>query len=101
VKKVVVMVTSPPGLRTSEALRCALGMTAGGHEVTVAFAGDGVLAAIRSLPPTEALTRLRAGAKLFAELESLGAGMVHDGIEPVMRPRLLSILRSADAVVGF
>ncbi len=84
----VVLVTMPPGVRTAELLRQAKALGA-----TVVFAGDGVLCTLRSIPKPDVGTA-------FVELESLGAGMAHNGIEPVMRPRLLSILSDADGVLG-
>jgi len=97
--KLAVLVTTPPGPRATEALRSALDL-AEAHEVSVAFLGDGVLAALRSLPDPD-LARLRGKARLFIELESLGAGMTHDGIEPVMRSALLATLRSAEGLVAY
>ncbi len=84
----IVLVTTPPGARATELLRHAKALNA-----TVVFAGDGVLCAIRTVAKPDVGTA-------FVELESLGAGMAHNGIEPVMRPRLISILGDADLVIG-
>jgi sulfur relay (sulfurtransferase) DsrF/TusC family protein len=99
-KNVVVLVTTAPGPRASEALRAALGMTAADHAVSVAFVGDGVLACLKAAPP-EYLARLRESAKLYAEMESLGVGPPCDGVLPVMRPALAGLLAGADAILGF
>ena len=97
--KLAVLVTTPPGARATEALRSALDLSAA-HEVSVAFIGDGVLSALRSLPDPH-LARLRGKARLLIELESLGAGMTHDGIEPVMRSALLAWLKSVERLVAY
>ena len=84
----IVLITTPPGARTTELLRQAKRLNA-----TVVFAGDGVLSAIRTVARPDVATA-------YVELESLGAGLAHNGIEPVMRPRLIQILEDADGVLG-
>jgi sulfur relay (sulfurtransferase) complex TusBCD TusD component (DsrE family) len=91
--KIAVFVTTPPGPRASAALRMARSLASAGHEISTIFAGDGVLAAIKTAPKPD----VPAG---FVELESLGAGMAHELLQPVMRGRILSLLDAQDAVIG-
>jgi hypothetical protein len=97
--KLALLVTTPPGARSTEALRAALDL-ARAHEVAVAFVGDGVLSALRSRPDPD-LDRLRGRARLLVELESLGAGLAHEAVEPVMRSALFAHFRAAERMVAY
>jgi sulfur relay (sulfurtransferase) DsrF/TusC family protein len=112
-KRVVVLVRRPPLARsaTTEALRMAVGMTLGDHEVTVLYIDDGAGAAAELQPELAGGADIGEALSLFGpchvrevvesgSLEQAHVAGVRKGIERMNRPAALSLLDDADVLLA-
>lgn len=112
-KRVLVLVRRPPLARsgTTEALRVAVGMTLGDHEVTVLYIDDGAGAAAELQPALTGSTDIGEALSLFgpchvreavetASLQEARVAKVRQGVEVIDRPAALSLLGGADVLLA-
>ena len=112
-KRVVVLVRRPPlaSSATAEALRVAVGMTLGDHEVTVLYIDEGAGAAAELQPKLAGGADLGEALSLFGpchvrevvengSLEQAHVTNVRKGVERANRPAALSLIDGADVLLA-
>jgi sulfur relay (sulfurtransferase) DsrF/TusC family protein len=112
-KRVLVLVRRPPLARsaTTEALRVAVGMTLGDHEVTVLYIDEGAGAAAELQPALAGGADIGEALSLFgpchvreavesASLEEARVAKVRQGVERVNRSAALSLIGDADILLA-
>ncbi len=112
-KRVLVLVRRPPLTRsgTTEALRVAVGMTLGDHEVTVLYIDEGAGAAAELQPGLAGGADISEALSLFvpchvreavetASLEQARVANARKGIERINRSAALSLIDGADVLLA-
>lgn len=113
-KKVAVLIREAPlaTVRTSEALRMAVGLTLSDHQVHVLYLGDGAYAALDLKPEAVAQPGTQQSLELFegmkvrqwVERQSLAPWalpLLRKGVEVKDRADILALLRRVEAVIPF
>jgi sulfur relay (sulfurtransferase) DsrF/TusC family protein len=112
-KRVVMLVRRAPlvSSATAEALRVAVGMTLGDHEVAVLYIDDGAGAAAELQPALTGSADISEALSLFgpchvreaaesASLEQARVTKVRQGVEIIDRPAALSLIGGADVLLA-
>ena len=113
-KRVVIIIREAPlvTVRTSEALRIAVGMTLADHQVQVLYLGQGAYAALDIKPEAVAQPEVKQSLELFpgmkvrecVEREALppwATQRVRKGCEVTDRVIIMETIRQADVVIPF
>jgi sulfur relay (sulfurtransferase) DsrF/TusC family protein len=112
-KRVVMLVRRAPlaSSATAEALRVAVGMTLGDHEVSILYIDEGAGAAAELQPALAGGADLGEALSLFdpchvreaverASLEQARVAKVRRGIDLIDRPAALSLIGGADVLLA-
>jgi sulfur relay (sulfurtransferase) DsrF/TusC family protein len=113
-KQVVITIRHAPlaTVRTSEALRMALGLTLSDHQVTVLYLEEGSYCGLKLSPEVVSQPGIQQSIEYFEgmkikqwveedHLERWAIPMLRKDVEAIKRKKALSLIQKADVVISF